>query len=85
MRHLQDTEVVAAWWFIRKAPCWRLRLLRGPPGSSADMKASVTTVLDGLVKANLIERWWQTVYEPESAAFGGPAAMDVAHALFQAD
>ncbi|MEO7195866.1 MAG: thiopeptide-type bacteriocin biosynthesis protein [Pseudonocardiaceae bacterium] len=85
LRCLEDAEMVEAWWFIRKAPCWRLRLLPGPTGSSADMKASVTTVLDGLVEAYLTERWWQTRYEPESAAFGGPAAMDVAHALFQAD
>ncbi|MGH3828838.1 MAG: thiopeptide-type bacteriocin biosynthesis protein [Pseudonocardiaceae bacterium] len=85
LRRLEDAEMVAAWWFIRKAPCWRLRLLPGPAGSAADMKASVTTVLDGLVKASLIERWWQTRYEPESAAFDGPAAMDVSHALFHAD
>lgn len=55
------------------------------PESSADTKAYVNAVLDGLVEASLIERWWQTVYEPESAAFGGPEAMDVAHALFHAD
>ncbi|MGH4019184.1 MAG: thiopeptide-type bacteriocin biosynthesis protein [Pseudonocardiaceae bacterium] len=85
LRRLEDAEVVAAWWFIRKAPCWRLRLLPGPAESAAEAKASVNTVLDGLVEASLIQRWWQTRYEPESAAFGGPAAMDVAHALFHAD
>ncbi|HEU0088737.1 MAG TPA: thiopeptide-type bacteriocin biosynthesis protein [Pseudonocardiaceae bacterium] len=85
LQHLEDAEVVAAWWFIRKVPCWRLRLLPGPAESFADMKASVNTVLDGLVEAGLIERWWQTIYEPESAAFGGPPAIDVAHMLFHAD
>lgn len=85
LQRLEDAEVVAAWWFIRKAPCWRLRLLPGPAQSSADTKASINTVLDGLVEMCLVERWWQTIYEPESAAFAGPAAMDVAHALFHAD
>ncbi len=85
LQRLEDAKMVAAWWFIRKAPCWRLRLLPGPAESPADVKTSVTTVLDGLVEASLIERWWQTTYEPESAAFGGPAAMDVAHTLFHAD
>lgn len=82
---LEDAQMIAAWWFIRKAPCWRLRVLPGPAGSAASMKASVGTVLDGLLKAGLIQRWWPTSYEPESAAFGGPAAMDVAHTLFYAD
>ena len=30
-------------------------------------------------------RWWPTVYEPETAAFGGPAGMHAAHDLFCAD
>ncbi len=85
LQRLEDAKVVAAWWFVRKAPCWRLRLLPGPAESAAETKASVNTVLDGLAEAGLIERWWQTIYEPESAAFGGPAPMDVAHALFHAD
>ncbi|HEY3896325.1 MAG TPA: thiopeptide-type bacteriocin biosynthesis protein [Pseudonocardiaceae bacterium] len=85
LQRLEDAEVIAAWWFIRKAPCWRLRLLPAAAESSTDMEASVNAILDGLVEASLIEQWWQTIYEPESAVFGGPAAMDIAHALFHAD
>ncbi|RJQ77655.1 hypothetical protein D5S17_14630 [Pseudonocardiaceae bacterium YIM PH 21723] len=66
------------WWFLRKYPCWRLRLL------SADT-AAVNSTLDGLVDDRVIQRWWPTVYEPETAAFGGPATMELVHDLFCAD
>ncbi|WP_103349784.1 thiopeptide-type bacteriocin biosynthesis protein [Amycolatopsis sp. CA-128772] len=68
----------AGWWFLRKHPCWRLRLLR------ADA-AAVDRVLDELTGTGVIARWWPTVYEPETAAFGGPAGMDTVHDLFCAD
>lgn len=75
---LRADQVVAGWWFLRKHPCWRLRLLR------ADT-AAVDRVLDGLTGTGVIERWWPTVYEPETAAFGGLAGMDTVHDLFCAD
>ena len=75
---LRADHVVAGWWFLRKHPCWRLRLLR------ADT-AAVNRVLDELTGTGAIERWWPTVYEPETAAFGGAAGMDTVHDLFCAD
>jgi thiopeptide-type bacteriocin biosynthesis protein len=83
LTQMHDQGVATAWWFIRKAPCWRLRLLPGPAATS--IKAAVRPVLDGLMARGLIEGWQETIYEPESAAFGGPAGMDIAHALFHAD
>ncbi|MGH4016748.1 MAG: thiopeptide-type bacteriocin biosynthesis protein [Pseudonocardiaceae bacterium] len=85
LQQIQDTGVVAVWWFIRKAPCWRLRLRRDPTTAFDDMKAAVSSVLDSHMTAGLIERWWETVYEPETSAFGGPRGMDIAHDLFHAD
>lgn len=76
--HLQAAGAVGGWWFLRKHPCWRLRL------HGADT-AAVDHVLDELTAAGAIARWWPTVYEPETAAFGGPAGMDAAHDLFCAD
>ncbi len=43
LQHLQDTGVITAWWFIRKAPCWRLRIKPGhdvtPAGSPSSRQA----------------------------------------------
>ncbi|MFG1755357.1 thiopeptide-type bacteriocin biosynthesis protein [Streptosporangium sandarakinum] len=76
--HLQAGGAVSGWWFLRKYPCWRLRL------RDADT-AAVNRVLDELTAAGALARWWPTVYEPEVAAFGGPTGMHLAHSLFCAD
>ncbi len=75
---LHASGELTGWWFLRKHPCWRLRLHR------ADT-AAVGYLLDELTADGVIARWWPTVYEPETAAFGGPAGMDAAHDLFCAD
>jgi thiopeptide-type bacteriocin biosynthesis protein len=75
---LRADGAVAGWWFLRKHPCWRLRLLR------ADT-AAVNRVLDELSDTGVIERWWPTLYEPETAAFGGPIGMATIPDLFCAD
>lgn len=85
LRRVEDAGAVAAWWFIRKAPCWRLRLRPTPTPTHMDVKTAVRHVLDSLTTAGLIERWWETIYEPETIAFGGPDAIGAAHDLFHAD
>lgn len=72
-----------AWWFIRKAPCWRLRLLPGPTATAIDHLFG--HLFDGLIQARADVQWKRTIYEPEIAAFGGPETMDTAHELFHAD
>ncbi len=84
-QRLRDTGVIAAWWFIRKAPCWRLRMKPGRTIEHATMKTFVNSILDGPTAAGLISRWRQTFYEPEAAAFGSQTGMDIAHNLFAAD
>ncbi|WP_329131169.1 thiopeptide-type bacteriocin biosynthesis protein [Streptomyces sp. NBC_01476] len=81
----QLTPAVGSWWFIRKAPYWRLRCRPGPGGALADTRASVNAVLDSLTAAGPVRRWWETIYEPEVLAFGGPQGMEAAHDLFSAD
>jgi thiopeptide-type bacteriocin biosynthesis protein len=68
----------AAWWFVRKHPCWRIRI------RTADHDPA-RAALDDLAGAGVIARWTPGFYEPEVAAFGGPDAMDVVHELFCAD
>lgn len=75
---LQVKGAVGGWWFLRKHPCWRLRLDR------ADTPA-VDRTLDQLTATGALARWWPAVYEPETTAFGGPTGMDAAHDLFRAD
>lgn len=84
LTHAEQAGLVGAWWFVRKAPQWRLRALPGPHGPDP-MRHVLSGTLDALVEHQKIARWWPTVYEPEVPAFGGPAAMDIAHALFHAD
>jgi thiopeptide-type bacteriocin biosynthesis protein len=74
--------VIAAWWFMRKHPCWRLRLRPGPAGRA--MTADVSAELDQLAAGGHIGGWWPGIYEAETAAFGG-TGMDIVHDLFCAD
>ena len=71
-------ETMTAWWFLRKHPCWRVRF------HNADT-ATVNGVLTELTATGVIDRWWPTIHEPESAAFGGHDGMSIAHTLFCQD
>lgn len=75
--------LVTAWWFMRKHPCWRLRLRPGPGGHAT--MTHLAAALDGLAANRKIHRWWPGIYEAEEAAFGGPKGMTAAHDLFTAD
>jgi thiopeptide-type bacteriocin biosynthesis protein len=75
---LQASGALSGWWFVRKHPCWRLRM------HHADTTA-VDRRLDELTDTRTLTRWWPTIYEPETAAFGGPGGMETAHELFCAD
>jgi thiopeptide-type bacteriocin biosynthesis protein len=75
---------VSSWWYVRKAPCWRLRFHVGSAGSTK-MKQFVAGTLDGLVRQERITGWWPSTYEPETYAFGGTAGIEIAHRLFHAD
>ncbi|MGH3717845.1 MAG: thiopeptide-type bacteriocin biosynthesis protein [Pseudonocardiaceae bacterium] len=81
----QDAATVTDWWFLRKHPCWRLRCRPGSGVRMAGLETAVTAVLDDLSSAGLIDRWRQSIYEPETLAFGGSQATDIAHNLFHAD
>lgn len=71
-----------SWWFIRKAPCWRLRLRSVDPD---ELPALASAQLDRLVERNCLASWRPSSYEPEVLAFGGPTGIRIAHDLFSAD
>ncbi|MGW5096292.1 methyltransferase, FxLD system [Streptomyces nodosus] len=76
----QETEL-AQWSFLRKFPWWRLRYRPAGPESSKVLDAA----LDELIDAGVLASWTRGTYEPEETAFGGPAAMKIAHTLFHYD
>ncbi|MEV6527458.1 thiopeptide-type bacteriocin biosynthesis protein [Longispora sp. NPDC051575] len=67
-----------AWWYIRKHPDWRIRIRTRRHQDAA-------ALLDQFTNERLIAGWTQGVYEAETAAFGGPAGVDIIHDLFCAD
>ncbi|MFG2737916.1 thiopeptide-type bacteriocin biosynthesis protein [Streptomyces harbinensis] len=67
----------ASWWFIRKQPCWRIR--------ATTIADELRDALESLRAEGHVAGHHEVIYEPETAAFGGPAAMELAHALFHAD
>ncbi|GAA4552719.1 thiopeptide-type bacteriocin biosynthesis protein [Amycolatopsis samaneae] len=76
--------VAELWWFIRKAPNWRVRYLPIQSGTEA-IRDTLAHMLGGLREERNITNWVETIYEPEIHAFGGTAAMAVAHQLFHCD
>ncbi|MEU5425591.1 thiopeptide-type bacteriocin biosynthesis protein [Streptomyces olivoreticuli] len=77
----EEDGVATQWWYIRKYPCWRLRLR--PHGHTTEDQ--IRAVFDGLTASGRLDRCWPGVYEPETAAFGDAEGMQVAHELFHAD
>ncbi|MEU7002668.1 methyltransferase, FxLD system [Nonomuraea sp. NPDC046570] len=75
----QEAGLLQGWWFVRKQP-WKLRY-REHSGRST----IVTDLLDTLAVDDRIARWSPGIYEPETRAFGGKAAMEAAHILFHSD
>jgi len=71
--------VLHGWWFMNKQP-WPLRYLHDGPAP-----AVIDDLLDRLAAEGQISGCAPGIYEPETSAFGGDAAMGAAHALFHHD
>jgi thiopeptide-type bacteriocin biosynthesis protein len=85
---LRDAEAqgtITFWWYVRKHPYWRLRLHPGPHSSPSALRADLSRLLDRIQAERAIATWSPGIYEPETAALGGPLGIDAAHALFHAD
>ncbi|MCL6739389.1 methyltransferase, FxLD system [Streptomyces neyagawaensis] len=69
---------LTGWWFMKKQP-WPLRYRAAQPSPV------VEALLSDLVDDGTAVSWLPCIYEPETDAFGGTDAMDVAHELFHQD
>ena len=69
---------LTGWWFMNKQP-WPLRYVADEPSPI------IEALLNDLVGDGTVVSWVPCVYEPETDAFGGPRAMDIAHNLFHQD
>ncbi|BBA99050.1 hypothetical protein RVR_5507 [Actinacidiphila reveromycinica] len=76
---LRATDI-DSWWFMRKQPGYRVRVLASPSA-----KAKAKAALNQLVADGHIRECQTVVYEPETAAFGGETSMQIAHHLFATD
>ena len=72
---------VTQWWFLNKNPGWRLRVHL----ASSEARVRMHEALDGLRAQGTVHEWHTGTYEPETAAFGGPTGIAIAHELFSAD
>ena len=64
MTDAEEAGLIASWWFVRKAPCWRLRYLPAHHGEQ-DTQAFLHQWLDALRATGRIAGWVETIYEPE--------------------
>lgn len=80
LNETQDAGLLHTWWYIRKTPAWRLRYQPQDHGTT-----EVEDLLTELTADGHIAGWTRGIYEPETVAFGGPAAMRIAHNLFHHD
>ncbi|WP_243710845.1 thiopeptide-type bacteriocin biosynthesis protein [Actinomadura sp. KC216] len=83
LHQAEADRLISTWWFMRKHPCWRLRLIPGPAANPR--QNPIGTALDHLTERKAIHSWWPGVYEAEAAAFGGEDGMAAAHQLFYDD
>ncbi|MDF5758820.1 thiopeptide-type bacteriocin biosynthesis protein [Spongiactinospora sp. TRM90649] len=78
LNHAQAVGLLDTWWYIRKPPGLRVRYRSHEPELAEDLLAT-------LAAQGHISGWARGIYEPETLAFGGPAAMETAHDLFHHD
>lgn len=72
-----------SFWFIRKNPALRLRF--GGAALDPECAREVEALLDQLHTENVVERWFPSVYEPESFSLGGDACLELVHRYFDHD
>lgn len=81
--HLRQEKRLRGFFFMRKPPGLTFRFAFGGP--NGDARRAIGSSMQSLKRLKIIDRWFPSVYEPETFKFGGPAAMAAVHAHFNAD
>ncbi len=80
---------ISRWWFMRKndggVPHIRLRIFGSEPALSREAVPILGQELTRLEASGRIGHPTTLIYEPETAIFGGPAGIDLAHEIFHQD
>jgi thiopeptide-type bacteriocin biosynthesis protein len=84
LQHLDAAELVTSWSFIRKQ-AWRIRYMPADDDRADQARKLLHEAANALQETGLVSRCAETIYEPETAAFGGDHGMTAAHSLFHSD
>jgi thiopeptide-type bacteriocin biosynthesis protein len=79
----ENDGLITSWFFVRKAPCWRVRYTPGV--NTTYVRAYIHRHLQDLQFRQIITGAAEIIYEPECHAFGGDQGMESAHRLFYLD
>ena len=84
LREVESTGLVISWFFIRKQ-WWRFRYLPTSDTSASEATKLLEDAVRSMRDSGYVSRWVESIYEPETHAFGGEEGMAAAHNLFHAD
>ncbi|MGH8572527.1 MAG: thiopeptide-type bacteriocin biosynthesis protein [Gammaproteobacteria bacterium] len=80
----ESTGLLTSWFFIRKQ-WWRFRYLPTSSTAAGEAKKLLEDVARSMQDSGDASRWVESIYEPETHAFGGEEGMAAAHTLFHQD
>jgi len=84
LRAAESAGLLASWFFMRKQR-WRVRYLPASKDTASHARHLLLTAASRLRRTGRVLGWTETIYEPETYAFGGRPAITAAHQLFHHD
>ncbi|WP_246498134.1 thiopeptide-type bacteriocin biosynthesis protein [Natronoglycomyces albus] len=85
MNHEVEKGTLTGWFLIRKSPSWLIRYAPAEPIPPEVARSAVGDIFARAAIADHVSDVTECIYEPETVAFGGDAAMETVHRLFAED